>query len=107
MSVFLSKCAHCRQLKPAGGDSVAWQGRWYCSFVCSHDAGDRTNCGRRDCGCTGYARKRRLLREHRIAMRVMEEFLEEEGLDEELNDRMLFYTGDVSIFLGHCDIRDV
>ena len=47
-----------------------------------------------------------MLREHRVAMRVMEEFLEEEGLDDELNDRMLFYTGDVTTYLGHCDIRD-
>ena len=47
-----------------------------------------------------------MLREHRIAMRVMEDFLEEEGLDDEVNDRMLFYTGDTTVFLGHCDIRD-
>ena len=39
-------------------------------------------------------------------MRVMEEFLKEEGLEEELDQRMLFYTGDVTDFWGHCDIRD-
>ena len=39
-------------------------------------------------------------------MRVMEEFIEEEGLDGELDDRMFFYIGNTPIFLGHCDIRD-
>ena len=47
-----------------------------------------------------------MLREHRVAMRVMEDFIEEEGLDGELDDRMMFYTGDTTVFLGHCDIRD-
>ena len=47
-----------------------------------------------------------MLREHRKAMRVMEQLLEEEGLDEELDDRMMYYTGNTTVFLGHCDIRD-
>ena len=47
-----------------------------------------------------------MLREHRKAMRVMEQLVEEEGLDEELDDRMMYYTGNTTVFLGHCDIRD-
>ena len=47
-----------------------------------------------------------MLREHRKAMRVMEQLCEEEGLDEELDDRMMYYTGNTTVFLGHCDIRD-
>ena len=47
-----------------------------------------------------------MLREHRVAMRVMEDFIEEEGLDGELDDRMMYYTGNTTVFLGHCDIRD-
>ena len=39
-------------------------------------------------------------------MRVMEQLVEEEGLDEELDDRMMYYTGNTTVFLGHCDIRD-
>ena len=37
-----------------------------------------------ECGCTSYAKKRRLLRAHRVQMRVMTELIEEQGLEEEL-----------------------
>ena len=66
-----------------------WQGRWYCSNRCSHDAGDRSACLGWDCGCTNYAKKRRMLREHREQMRVMEMYIEdrdeyEDALDQEM-----------------------
>ena len=47
-----------------------------------------------------------MLREHRVAMRVMEDLIEEEFHDGELEDRMMFYTGSPRVFLGHCNIRD-
>ena len=54
----------------------------------------------RDCGCTGYAKKRRLLRQHRVEMRIMSELIEEHGLDEELEERVVEETGNNSFWLG-------
>ena len=39
-------------------------GRRMCNFKCMHAAGCRSHCGP-GCGCTAYAIKRRMLREHR------------------------------------------
>jgi hypothetical protein len=72
-----------------------WNDVDYCSRKCCHDAGDRRHCRRGVCGCTGFAIKRRQLREHRLQIRLMwevimacgfegevEEALEEEGYPE-------------------------
>ena len=56
-----------------------------CNSKCMHDAGWRGDCGP-GCGCTGYAFKRRMLREHRELMRCMATIIHENCLDEELSD---------------------
>ena len=40
------------------------------------------------CGCTGYAKKRRLLREHRGSMRIMHRMIARRGLDAALDERL-------------------
>ena len=62
--------------------------RRMCDFKCMHAAGCRSHCGP-GCGCTSYAIKRRMLREHRELMRCMETIIAENGLDEELNELWL------------------
>ena len=52
-----------------------------CSRECEHAAGDRFDYLRWNCECTDYAKKRRLLREHRVNMRVMDDVILENGLD--------------------------
>ena len=59
--------------------------RRMCNLKCMHAAGDRSHCGRY-CGCTAYAVKRRMLREHRELMRCMETIIVENGLDEDLDE---------------------
>ena len=58
--------------------------RRMCDLKCMHAAGCRSDCGP-GCGCTAYAIKRRMLREHRELMRCMETIIVENGLDEELD----------------------
>ena len=70
-----------------------WNHVNYCSQKCGHDAGDRSCC-RRGCGCTGFAIKRRQLRQHRQAMRVMEQMIEDYDLDELLERRMRREVGE-------------
>jgi len=60
-----------------------WNNVDYCSAKCSHDAGDRSSC-RRGCGCTGFAIKRRQLRNQRELMRAMWTVIIENELEEEL-----------------------
>ena len=60
----------------------------------------------RDCGCTGYAKKRRLLREHRRKMRVMDELIEDHGLEEELQERLVDETGNTNFWLGEHEVMD-
>ena len=71
-----------------------------CSRECGHAAGDRSACLGWNCGCRDYAKKRRLLREHRVNMRVMDDVILENGLDEELEDRLVQETGNTNFFLG-------
>ena len=52
-------------------------------------------------GCTKYSKKRRLLREHRRNMRVMDDVIRDHGLAEELEDRMVEETGNSNFWLGH------
>ena len=57
----------------------------YCCVQCCHDAGDRSRCRiGDDCGCTGFAIKRRQLRNHRGLMRAMWNVIIENELEEEL-----------------------
>ena len=90
-------CGRCSVGRDVAG--LWWQNRWYCSALCSHAAGDRTACGGWNCGCTEYAKKRRLLRDHRTNMRIMDDMIFENGLQEELEDRLMRETGNVIFFL--------
>ena len=65
-----------------------WNDVDYCSRKCCHDAGDRRHCRRGVCGCTGFAIKRRQLREHRQQMRVMWEVIMACGFADEVEDAM-------------------
>ena len=85
---------------PTGRANGRYLGQWMCSRECEHAAGDRSGCLRWNCGCTDYAKKRRLLREHRVNMRVMDDVILENGLDEELKDRSVRETGNANFFLG-------
>ena len=49
---------------------------------------------------TGYAKKRRLLREHRRSMRIMQELVNENGLTSELEERLTDETGNTNFWLG-------
>ena len=93
-------CGHCAELKPAStGYFIDFHLlRWMCSRECGHAAGDRTFSCLQGCGCTRYSKKRRLLREHRQQMRVMDELFEDHGLDEELAARLEDETGDAGKF---------
>ena len=96
-------CFQCGvQLPPPTGTSsnLRYRDQWYCSRACKHAAGDRSACLGRNCGCTQYAKKRRLLRDNRIKMRIMEDILVENGLEEELDHRLIEETGNTNCFLG-------
>ena len=94
MALVCGRCSVGRDLP-----GLWWQNRWYCSALCSHAAGDRTACVGWNCGCTEYAKKRRLLRDHRTNMRIMDDMIFENGLQEELEDRLMRETGNVNFFL--------
>lgn len=76
-----------------------WQDLWYCSNVCSHAAGDRTACHGWDCGCTGYAKKRRLLNAHRVQLRIAEDLINANDLMEEYEDAVLEETDTAGVWL--------
>ena len=61
-----------------------WNGMLMCSRECEHAAGSRSICGAW-CGCTGYAIKRRLLREHRVQMRIMDSVIHYHDLEQEVS----------------------
>ena len=78
-------CSQCGKELPHQADLRYFLGdKRMCNFKCMHDAGCRTHCGP-GCGCTGYAIKRRMLREHRELLRCMETIIAENGLYEELD----------------------
>ena len=57
----------------------------YCSTRCQHAAGSRVFCGVLDnCGCTPYAKRRRVLRQTRDTVRDMLEIIMNNGLEDEL-----------------------
>ena len=96
----LRGCSQCGVQKPTGPESCFYLDQWFCSRKCRHDAGDRTGCRGWDCGCTAYSKKRRLLRAHRRNMRVMDDVINENGLADELEDRMIEETGNTNFWLG-------
>ena len=98
-------CSHCAKLKPTSAKSCFYLDRWMCSRECMHAEGDRSACWQ-GCGCTGYAKKRRLLREHRRNMRVMDELIEDHGLEEELQERLEDETGNTNFWLGMHESMD-
>ena len=69
-------------------DPFKFRGVDYCCMQCCHDAGDRRHCRRGVCGCTAFAIKRRQLRDHRRKMRIMEELIDDHGLEDELEVAM-------------------
>ena len=76
-----------------------WNGMLMCSRECEHAAGSRDICGAW-CGCTGYSIKRRLLRNHRAAMRIMDELIVQNELDAELEELLIEETGNTNYYLG-------
>ena len=93
-------CSQCGVHLPPAGRFNRYLGQWVCSRECGHAAGDRSGCLRWDCGCTHYAKRRRLLRDHRVNMRVMDDVILDYGLDEELEARLVRETGNTNFFLG-------
>ena len=58
-----------------------------CSRECAHAHGDRRWCqGWDNCGCTGYSKKRRLLRDYMEYVSTVHEYIDERGLDEDFDD---------------------
>ena len=100
MSEQLRICAHCGEERIRGEDSCFYLDAWMCSRRCRHDAGDRSACHGWNCGCTSLAKKRRLLREHRRNMRVMDDLIAENGLSQELEERLIEETGNTNFWLG-------
>ena len=96
-------CGHCRA--PRATHGIWWQARWFCGAVCSHAAGDRTAC-RWACGCTAYAKKRRLLRAHREEMRIALDLLIEHGLEAEYESRLIAETGNTGFCLAYSEVLD-
>ena len=99
----MAVCSRCSVTSALPG--LWWQNSWYCSAACSHAAGDRTACTQ-NCGCTGYAWKRRLLRDHRANMRIMEQLLDHHDLSEELDDLLIQHTGNTNFWLGDDSFLD-
>ena len=94
-------CGQCGRVgfEPLSG--CCWRDVWFCSHVCSHAAGDRSACLGWDCGCTGYAKKRRLLRDHRTQMRIMQDIIDDHDLASELEEDMIAQTGNTGFWLGY------
>ena len=96
----LRLCSQCGESKTTTANSYYYRGQWVCSRECGHAAEDgpaRHGCER---GRTHYAKKRRLLREHRRNMRIMDELIEEHGLSSELDERLDDETGNTNFWLG-------
>ena len=83
-----SQPALCGQCQEPIVNPCRWNDVDYCSSKCCHDAGDRNCCRPGKCGCTAFAIKRRQLRKHRQQMRVMQQLIADNGLEDELHDAM-------------------
>ena len=104
----LTLCSQCQQMKPVDPRSCFYKEQWVCGYQCRHAAGDHSTCRMRGvvCDCTGYARKRRLLRQHRVNMRIMDEVISQNGLEEELDDELEQVTGNSNFWLGECSMDE-
>ena len=100
----MTLCPQCSNSITGGGHW--WKGVPYCSARCRHDAGDRSACSGWDCGCTKYAKKRRLLRNHRRNMRIMDDLIADHNLGQELEDRLIEETGNTNFWLGEDSGQD-
>jgi len=89
-------CGHCQGLVVS---SYRWKAVDYCSNKCRHDAGDRDHC-KRGCGCTGFAIKRRQLRNHRRTMRIMHRVIGEFDLWDELDEELMNRFGNLGASVG-------
>ena len=57
------RCGYCGRGVHSRNAPHRWQGQWYCSLDCSHEAGDRTKCHKiGDCGCAAYSKVHRAMR---------------------------------------------
>ena len=93
-------CSQCGETAlPKDAHSCFYKRAWVCSRVCLHAAGDRTCCHGWDCGCTKYAKKRRLLRQHRQQMRDMEDIIMLHGLYELYWRQVTHYSCDPSFHM--------
>ena len=77
-----------------------WGDAAYCSKECRHAAGDRSACLGWDCGCTRFAKKRRLLNMHREQMRITEEYMSSLGLEDAHDELVEEETGNTGFWLG-------
>ena len=93
-------CNQCAEVIPAAAEGCYYLEQWYCSDDCRHAAGDRTGCYGWDGGYTRYSKKRRLLRNHRTHMRIMNDIIEEHGLADELEERLVEETGNINFWLA-------
>ena len=50
--------------------------------------------------CSGYAIKRRLLRQHRLQMRVMDNVIRQHGVEEDAEALVVEETGNTGFYLG-------
>ena len=89
-------CGHCQGLVVS---SYRWKAVDYCSNKCRHDAGNRDHC-KRGCGCTGFAIKRRQLRNHRRTMRIMHRVIGEFDLWDELDEELMERLGNLGASVG-------
>ena len=99
MALVCSQCGVQLPAPPAGQFNKRYLGQWVCSSECGHAAGDRSTCGAW-CPCTAYAIKRRLLRQHRVQMRVMKDVLRDHGLEDDAEAALEEETGDDFFWLG-------
>ena len=77
----------------------------YRCMQCRHDAGDRRDCLRdwgnsQGCGCTGFAIKRRQLRDHRRTMRIVAKVIDRNDLWGELDDELMDRLGNLGASVG-------
>jgi hypothetical protein len=89
-------CGHCQG--PVV-HSYCWKAVDYCSNKCRHDAGDRNHC-ERGCGCTGFAIKRRQLRNHRRTMRIMMRVIGQFDLWDDLDEELMKGLGNLGASVG-------
>ena len=84
----MGPCSQCGKKLP--DLAPLYNNQMFCTWKCAHAAGCRSRC-RPGCGCTAYALKRRMLREHRLLMRLMHTIIVQNGLHEELDALLTQY----------------